>query len=251
MEAEMVRQDPKILIIDDEQEVCDILSEGLHEHGYLCCTAGDANGALTRLASDVFDVVLLDIKLPDISGMELLPKIQASYPNTNTIIITAVNDVDTAVEAMKRGASDYVIKPFKLDAVDNSVRKAMEFKPGLSERTKNDPQPHLGSEGEDNTNSEEWYREINDIAHGVEARWESIFNFSQLVTERTIAIAQQLGIPDTVIQRWAAMRSRSIANRDAAIESSRGKLTQTPLAQIIMNVAVPYTYTPEPGESHN
>ena len=124
----MLCQKTKILIVDDEKTVCDVLSDGLHGDGYPCYVALDAKEALTRLAAEDFDLVLLDIKLPDISGMEVLQRIRLNYPYTGVIMITGVNNVDTAVKAMKLGASDYIVKPFDLDRVNRAIRRIIEQK---------------------------------------------------------------------------------------------------------------------------
>lgn len=84
--------------------VCDLLREELSERGYLCTTVLRGDEALAKLAEQHFQVVLLDIRLPGMSGMEVLREIWLNHGNTATIMITAVNDVDTAVAAMKLGA---------------------------------------------------------------------------------------------------------------------------------------------------
>ena len=121
----MVSQKPKVLIVDDEQSVCDLLSMELSECGCLCSTAGDGNKALAELVTQQFEIALLDIKLPGMSGMELLRQIRSTHPKTRIIMITAVNDLDIAVQAMKLGALDYIVKPFSLDKIDASVRTAL------------------------------------------------------------------------------------------------------------------------------
>ncbi len=123
----MVSKKPNVLIVDDEQVVCDLLHDELSERGYLCTTVLSGDDALGKLAKQDFDVVLLDIRLPGMSGMEVLREIWLNHGNTATIMITAVNDVDTAVEAMKLGASDYIVKPFDLDRVNTSIRAALKL----------------------------------------------------------------------------------------------------------------------------
>jgi len=124
----MVNQKPSVLIVDDEQVVCDILYDELSERGYLCTTALSGKDALAKLAAEDFDVVLLDIRLPGMSGLEVLREIWLNHSDTATIMITAVNDVNTAVLAIKWGASDYLVKPFNLDRVDASIRTALDTK---------------------------------------------------------------------------------------------------------------------------
>lgn len=225
----MVSQKPGVLIVDDERVVCDVLHAELSERGYLCTTALDGNDALTKLASQDFDVVLLDIKLPGISGMEVLRAIRSAHHNTTTIMITAVNNVDTAVEAIKLGASDYIVKPFDLDRVDTSICTALETKQTTD---KSDA-------------------EMDAIARGVEAKLDSVFGYSKIVIQETVGIARRLGISEKEIQRWAAIRAKHDAKRNKAIKSTLDKLERSPLAQSMMGIAVPYLYTTKPDEPQN
>jgi len=225
----MVSQKPSVLIVDDEQVVCDVLSDELSGQGYLCCTVLSGNEALTKLATGDFEVILLDIRLPGMSGMEVLREIWLNHSDTATIVITAVNDVDTAVEAMKLGASDYIVKPFNLDEVNTSIHKVLETK----QATDKSPTG------------------MDAIARGVKARLDSLLGYSKIVAQETIDIARWLGMPEKEIRRWAAIRARHDARRNAAIESLLNKLERSPLAQKMMGIAVPYLWIPKPDESHN
>ena len=84
--------------------LCNVSYDELNEEGYLCTTAFDGNAVLTKLAIQDFDIALLDIMLPGISGVEILRNIRLNHNNISVIMITAVNDIGTAVEAMKLGA---------------------------------------------------------------------------------------------------------------------------------------------------
>lgn len=198
----MVDKKASVLIIDDEQVVCDLLYDELNERGYLCTTALTGNDALANLATQDFDVALVDIRLPGMSGMEVLREIWLNHENTTTIIITAVNDVDTAVKAMKLGASDYIVKPFDLDRVNASIRTALETK----QATKKPP------------------TEMDAIARGVEATLDLFSSYSKIVTQRTIDIAQHLGIAEEKIQQWAAAKAKLDSERDKVTKSSLDKL---------------------------
>jgi DNA-binding NtrC family response regulator len=91
-------------------------------------TAADGRAALDKASQQTFDLILLDIKMPGPTGMEVLPQIVNEHPDTCVVMITAVSDTDTAVEAMKLGAYDYVTKPFNLDDLNLRVEKALERK---------------------------------------------------------------------------------------------------------------------------
>jgi len=124
----VVNKKAGVLIVDDEPVVCDVLFSELSERGYLCATALNGNDALAYLAEHEFDVVLLDIRLPGMSGMEVLREIQLNHGNVTTIVITGVDDLRTVVRAMKFGASDYIVKPLDLDIVDKCICTALETK---------------------------------------------------------------------------------------------------------------------------
>ncbi len=117
-----------VLVVDDDQAVRSVVSRKMQGDGYTCTTAADGREALDKTAVQSFDVVLLDIKMPGPSGMEVLPQIVAQHQDTCVIMITAVVDTQTAVEAMKLGAFDYVTKPFNLDDLGIRVEKALERK---------------------------------------------------------------------------------------------------------------------------
>lgn len=240
-----------VLIVDDEQVVCKLLYDELSERGYLCSIALNGHDALTKLASKDFDIVLLDIKLPGMSGMEVLSTIRSARHNTAAIMITGVNSVYTAVEAMKLGAADYIVKPFSLVEVNTSIQIVLETKKPLPEESNYKTLLSLGSEAEDKPTGEESYRQMDAIARGVEARHDLIFGHSKIVAQETTDIARQLGVPEKVIQRWADKRSRLDSEKERIIGCSLDKLERSPLAQKIMGLLRPYLFTPKPDESQN
>lgn len=193
----MVNKKPSVLIVDDEQVVCDLLNEELSERGYLCTVVLSGDDALAKLATQEFAAVLLDIRLPGMSGMEVLREIWLNYSRTATIMITAVNDVNTAVEAMKLGASDYIVKPFDLDKVATSIHTALEAK-----KVTGKPSTRMDA-----------------IARGAEAKLDPLSNYSKLITERTIDIARKLDIPEEEIQRWVAARDKLEAEKARVAKS--------------------------------
>ncbi|MBM3155940.1 MAG: sigma-54-dependent Fis family transcriptional regulator [Chloroflexi bacterium] len=115
-----------ILIVDDEESIGNIICRRLGEEGYACEVAADGKEALWKAFVKDFDLVLMDIKMPGMSGMETLPQIVTNHPDTCVIMMTAVVDTETAVEAMKLGAYDYVTKPFDLDDLSMRMGKALE-----------------------------------------------------------------------------------------------------------------------------
>jgi DNA-binding NtrC family response regulator len=119
---------PKVLVIDDEEIVRVSCLRSLSSEGYDVKTAEGGAPGLAILSKEGFDVVLLDLKMPDMDGIEALCKIKAEWPDTEIIIITGYGTVSSAVQAMKYGAFDYIEKPFTPDALLEVVGKAIERK---------------------------------------------------------------------------------------------------------------------------
>lgn len=131
----MAEEQEKILVVDDEPGVRTVLQRVLTQAGYEVVTADNGAEALDCVSLGEVNLMLLDIKMPDISGMEVLAKITAEYPDVGVIMVTAVIDIQVAVEALKLGAYDYITKPFNRDEVVQKVRKAIgKWKHQLKEK---------------------------------------------------------------------------------------------------------------------
>lgn len=115
----------RILIVDDDDVIRDTLFELLSLE-YSCETAGTAEGALTKLEAEPFDVVITDISMPGLSGMELLKRVLQLYPGTPVIMISGLSDEEQAQSLINLGAFDYLLKPFRLEVVEESVKRAIE-----------------------------------------------------------------------------------------------------------------------------
>jgi two-component system response regulator PilR (NtrC family) len=118
---------PKILVVDDDETIRETLYELLSEE-YLCQTAETAEMAFIRLEADSYDVVLTDISMPGLSGLELLGQVRQRFPETPVIIISGISDQEHAQGLIKLGAFDFLLKPFQLEVVENSVKRAVEFR---------------------------------------------------------------------------------------------------------------------------
>ena len=116
----------RILIVDDEQHVRQSLAAWFREDGYDVGMAANGREALAELTRAGADILLVDIKMPGMDGLELLRKTKELAPDATVIVMTAYASVETAVQALKDGAYDYVVKPFDPDAVSRLVRKAAE-----------------------------------------------------------------------------------------------------------------------------
>jgi putative nucleotidyltransferase with HDIG domain len=118
----------RILIVDDEEMILSVLSQRLTREGYSCVTARNGKEALNHFYKDTFSLIISDINMPEMGGIELLKKLKAVHPNVLVIMVTAYPEVDLAIEAMRLGAYDFIIKPADLELVILSVKKAMEKK---------------------------------------------------------------------------------------------------------------------------
>ena len=116
----------RILVVDDEKLIRWSLCERLREEGYVCVEAEDGASARSRANETYFDLVLLDLRLPDTDGLSLFREMREETPDAAVIMITAHSTVGSAVEAMKIGAHDYITKPFNMDALVLTVRETIE-----------------------------------------------------------------------------------------------------------------------------
>ncbi len=117
-----------ILVIDDEDIVRTSCSRTLTPGGYEVKLAQNGREGLKIMSENKVDVVLTDLKMPDMDGIEVLRKIKQDWPDVEVIIITGYQTVDTAVKSIKLGAFDYIEKPFTPDALINAVSKALDHK---------------------------------------------------------------------------------------------------------------------------
>ncbi len=117
---------PTMLVVDDEPRIRRVLELALGDDlGYRVLLAASGEEARRRLREDAADIVLLDLQLPDVSGLDLLAEIRAERSELPVILMTAYGTVETAVQAMKLGAFDYVVKPFSVDEIDALARRAL------------------------------------------------------------------------------------------------------------------------------
>jgi ATP-dependent Lon protease len=124
----MMNKKPRILVVDDEDIVRKNLGHILKKEDYLVTTASSGIEALKRLETSDFDVILTDIKMDKVTGMEVLEKTKNRYPDTKVIMVTGYASVDSAIESLKKGAFHYIEKPFKLDEVRAIVKEAIKKK---------------------------------------------------------------------------------------------------------------------------
>ena len=124
----MKQRKGRILIVEDEKSMREVLRMLLEGEGYDVISASDGLDGSSYIERDIFDLVITDIKMPGLDGFELLKKIKEISPETLVIMVTAFGTTESAIEAMKRGAYDYINKPFNIDELRIIVRKALEKK---------------------------------------------------------------------------------------------------------------------------
>ena len=123
----MAKQSPeKILIVDDESDIAQILKLHLEEFGYITSWAADGETALQQLWSNGYDLVLLDVRMPGISGVDVLQRIRDNGFDSAVIMMTAHGNENLVVECMKAGAADYIAKPFDIDDMMIRMERALK-----------------------------------------------------------------------------------------------------------------------------
>ena len=196
-----------LLLVDDEDTVRRVLYLKLSREGYVCEEANNAEQALHVLETIPIALVILDIKMPGKSGMELLPEIKEGYPDTAVIMATAVNDVNIAVQCVNLGADDYLCKPFNLDDVSLAVQRGLdkrrlqlelrEYQQFLEEKVEEQMvemrRLFLGA--------------IEALVSALEAKDKYTGGHSRRVTEIALAIGKELGLSTEDMEnlRWGSL----------------------------------------------
>ncbi|MEQ9617915.1 MAG: sigma-54 dependent transcriptional regulator [Deltaproteobacteria bacterium] len=132
----MEQNDNRIIVVDDEPGMREFLEIMLRKDGYTVDTAADGPEALDKVDENLYDLAIVDIQMPVLNGIEVLKKINEKSSETTVIMITAYASHETAIEAMKLGAYDYITKPFKIDEIKLVIKKALEKKKLERENTR-------------------------------------------------------------------------------------------------------------------
>lgn len=188
------KESTRILVVDDEATIREILQRTLESEGYQCSTASDAAEAMTLIDDCAVDLVLSDIMMPGKSGVELLQEIKEKCPDIAVILVSAVAETQTAINAMKQGASDYVTKPFNLVEVMLSVERALEKKSLLI--TNRDYQLRLEDKVEKQTEEirKTFLGAMKALAEALDAKDPYTNGHSMRVTELAMALGREYGL---------------------------------------------------------
>ncbi len=122
------REKPKVLVVDDDVSVRDIVVESINSAGYMVDSCGNGQEALEKNKAENYDLILTDMMMPSLDGLSLIKNLNLQNNDTDVIVITGFGSIENAVECMKAGALDYLIKPFTLDQIQMSVRRAIEHR---------------------------------------------------------------------------------------------------------------------------
>jgi DNA-binding NtrC family response regulator len=124
----MKKPEHKILVVDDDPDILEVIAEVLGEGGYTVATAPDGTKAIQSIDAEFYDLVLTDLKMPEVDGMKVLEHVVEQSPDTMCIILTGYGTIESAVEAIKAGAFHYITKPIKSDEILMVVEKALKYR---------------------------------------------------------------------------------------------------------------------------
>jgi len=197
----------RILVVDDEKPVRTMVAAALERQGYTVEQAGGGREALEALELNNFNLVLSDIVMNDVNGIALLERIHALQPNLPVVMVTAVHDISVAIDSMRRGAYDYLLKPFERDQLLSTVERALSHRRALEE-TQN---YHQSLEQMVRARTEMLRHAMEDLEHSYDVTLEALGDaldlkdsetegHSKRVTAYAIALARAMGIPPEEIK---------------------------------------------------
>jgi putative two-component system response regulator len=197
----------RVLVLDDEAPIRDALSRFLHTRGYDVVAEGTAESALATLALGHYDVLVCDIRLPEMSGIELVPRALSLDENLAIVMLTGVNDATTATQALSLGAMDYLVKPVELSNLQRAVERALHRRGLEMERRR--VEEHIREEVAARTAElEQEKNALRDLTLGVadalinamEAKDVYLRGHSRRVADQAASVAEELGLDADVVE---------------------------------------------------
>jgi putative two-component system response regulator len=237
----MTNHDYKILIVDDEAAIRRLLRQKLSKEGYQCEEAGSSDEALEKLKTFPANLIMLDMKMPGKSGMELLPELRAGFPDTAVIMATAVAEADLAIQCMKLGADDYITKPFNMDEITSNIEKTLDKK--TLELKIRDYQDQLQQKVEQQTKEIRrlFLGSIESLVFALEAKDKYTAGHSRRVTEIALTIGRQMELSrdDLDDLRWGSLlHDVGKIAVDHFIQNKLGKLTTEEYEHVMIHTQV-------------
>ena len=225
----------RILIVDDDNSVRDVISVLLREEGYACTTVNTAEGALDAARLTEYPLVISDVRMPGKDGFWLLDRVRESFPDTAVIMLTAYGDTEAAVECLRNGAADYLLKPPKVTDLIRAIERALgrrrlelarhRYRRSLENRVR-EKTAELSKTLHDLENT--YSQTLWSLVLALDAREHETGDHTQRVVRYTLAIARRLGIPERDlpdIGRGALMHDIGKIGVPDAILLKPGKLT--------------------------
>ncbi len=201
------RKTPRVLVVDDETPVRAMISAALERQGYAVHLAGGGREALEALEVNNFNLVLTDIVMQDVNGIALLERIHALQPSLPVVMVTAVHDISVAIDSMRRGAYDYLLKPFERDQLLSTVQRALTYRQAVEETMSY----HQSLEEMVRARTEMLRHAMEDLENSYDVTLEALGDaldlkdsetegHSKRVTAYAIALARAMGIPPDEIK---------------------------------------------------
>jgi putative two-component system response regulator len=237
----MICKERQILIVDDEAPIRKLLRKKLTSAGYPCLEADSGEQAFARLENGDFGLLILDVNMPGKSGLDLLPELKMNYPDTAIIMATAVAETSIAVECMKRGAEDYICKPFNLDEVVMSVERTFD-KRELQLKIKEYQRSLEQKVGEQTDEIRKLFLgAIESLVFALEAKDKYTGGHSRRVADIAVALGMKLGLKGDEISdlRWAGLlHDVGKIAVDQMIQNKPGKLNREEYEHIMIHAHV-------------
>jgi len=229
-------RDLRLLVVDDEEFIRGVIRERMEIEGFFVDEAQDGRQALAKLGKGGYSVLLTDIRMPEMDGIALLQEVSRRFPDMARIVMTAYAELDTAVAAMKNGAFDYILKPFRFDVLFVTIRNALHKK--AIERQLQDHQVNLENRVKEQTEliNKMYVRAINALIKALEAKDFYTRGHSQRVTRYSVAIGQEMGLsPDHLkeLRRAASLHDLGKIGVRDAILNKPGKLTDEEIGEVL------------------
>jgi len=240
-EQNKIKREQNILIVDDEITIRLLLHQKMTQQRYHCEEVSSSEEALLKLSSYPADLVMLDMKMPGKSGMDLLPELKTGYPGIAVIMATAVAESNLAIRCMRLGADDYITKPFNLDEVVMCVEKVLEKR--ALELQISEYQQQLQQKVEHQTAEIRalFLGSIESLVFALEAKDKYTTGHSRRVTEIALAIGRELHLSEENLEnlRWGSLlHDVGKIAVDQFVQNKPGKLTPAEYEHIMIHAHV-------------